>query len=118
MRQAHFDAEAFYRALDNTRENKKLSWKKVAEQAGVSASTLTRLAQGKRPDVDSLAALTGWAGLKADDFMYGARVERVPTSSVDELAALFRADPRLSPEDAAAMETILRTAYERFRKEH
>lgn len=117
MRQAHFDAEAFYRALDKARENNKISWKKVADQAGVSASTLTRLAQGKRPDVDSLAALTAWAGVKADNFMCGPRTEPTSTSPVEEIAALFRADPNLDPGDAQAMETILRTAYERFRKE-
>ena len=60
MPKGYFDADAFFEALDKTRNNKKITWRKVAEEAGVSASTLTRMAQGKRPDVDTLAALAAW----------------------------------------------------------
>ncbi len=38
----------------------------------MSASTLTRMAQGKRPDVDGLAALVAWSGLDADDYVRSA----------------------------------------------
>ena len=48
-----FDAEGFYAALDAIRLGREISWKKVAENAKVSASTLTRMGQGKRPDVPS-----------------------------------------------------------------
>ena len=65
MAKGHFDAEAFYAALDSQRHSRRLNWKQVAREAGISASTLTRIAQGKRPDVDSLAALLTWSGLKA-----------------------------------------------------
>jgi transcriptional regulator with XRE-family HTH domain len=61
MSKAEFDAQGFHRALDAVRAARRLNWKLVAEESGVSASTLTRLAQGRRPDVDSLAALVGWA---------------------------------------------------------
>lgn len=59
--------EAFYHALDGHRQAKRLTWKAVAEQAEVSASTLTRIAQGKRPDVDTMAALCRWSGLSANN---------------------------------------------------
>ena len=68
MPKGHFEAEAFFSALDSQRQSQKLTWKKVAELSGVSASTLTRIAQGKHPDVDSLGALCNWAGLNADIF--------------------------------------------------
>ncbi len=63
-----FDGEAFFAALDGARAARRLTWKKVAEEAAVPASTLTRMSQGRRPDIDSLAALCTWSGLKADDF--------------------------------------------------
>ena len=64
-----FDNEKFYAALDASRVARGLTWKQVATESGVSASTLTRMAQGKRPDVDGLAALLGWSGLRADSFL-------------------------------------------------
>src|SRR4051812_33734083 len=44
-----FDAEAFYAALDAERQGRNLTWKSVANSSGISASTLTRIAQGARP---------------------------------------------------------------------
>jgi transcriptional regulator with XRE-family HTH domain len=49
METTHFDVEAFFAALDAHRQAKKLTWKQVAPETGVSASTLTRIAQGKKP---------------------------------------------------------------------
>jgi len=49
------DVQALYDALDQQRRSKKLSWRQLAGEAGVSPSTLSRMTQGKRPDVDSLA---------------------------------------------------------------
>ena len=64
-----FDTNAFHAALDAVRQARKLNWKQVAAQSGVSRSTLMRMAQGKRPDVDGLAALIAWSGLNADDYV-------------------------------------------------
>ena len=45
-----FDADVLHEALDATREAREKNWKEAAAAAGVrSASTLTRMAQGKRP---------------------------------------------------------------------
>ena len=65
-RRGRFEADAFYAALDAERRDRRYTWKQVAEESQVSASTLTRMAQGRRPDVDSLAALVTWSGLSAD----------------------------------------------------
>ena len=57
-----FDVAALHAALDSERRSRRLTWKDVAAQSGVSASTLTRLSQGRQPDVNSLAALTAGSG--------------------------------------------------------
>ena len=62
-KKARFDGNAFYAALDGERQARQCTWRRVAQESGVSASTLTRIAQGKHPDVDSLAALSAWSGL-------------------------------------------------------
>ncbi len=115
MQKGQFDADAFFDALEKTRINKKITWKKVADDAGVSASTLTRMAQGKRPDVDTLAALAAWAGLRVDNFIQGGEPEKKPENVIEEVAALFRADPSLSPDAKSAIEAIVRTAHEKLK---
>ena len=54
------------------------TWKRVAEESGVSATTLTRISQGKRQDVDSLAALSAWSGLDVDRFVRGGSSKKEP----------------------------------------
>ena len=54
-----FDAAGFFAALDAQRRSTKKTWKQVAGEAGLSASTLTRLAQGHRPDIDWRACFPG-----------------------------------------------------------
>lgn len=116
MTDGQFDAEAFYAALDGVREARKMTWKKVAAESGVSASTLTRMAQGRRPDVNGFAKLLAWSGLKADKFV---RSEGTPTKKPETLAMIstyLRADPHLSKQSAAALEELVKVTYRRLRK--
>ncbi len=114
MSRASFAAEAFFGALDAERQARRLLWKHVAEQAQVSPSTLTRLAQGKRPDVDSLAALVDWAGLKADDFVLRTqgKAEAEPLAMI---STYLRADRNLSPHAADALEKVVKATYQALR---
>ncbi len=108
-----FDGSRFFAALDGVRVSKELTWKRVAELSKVPASTLTRMSQGRKPDVDTLAALCSWSGLKAESFMTSEQIRSEPLA---EMTALFRADPNLTKEGAKALEAILKTAYEQLRK--
>ena len=111
MAKRGFNLDKFHAALNAQRVAKGLTWKEVAQQSGVSASTLTRMAQGKRPDVDGLALLLAWSGLDALLF--------VPTANeaepIAKIAANLRADRHLSEENAKALEDIIQVAYERFK---
>lgn len=113
----NFDAMAFYRALDAERENKRLNWKQLASVTGVSASTLTRMAQGKRPDADSLAKLSAWAGINPADYVDkidGHRSEE----SLTKVLAYFRADANLTKEAAVALEEMVQAAYSRLKNKN
>ena len=90
------------------------NWKEVAGDAKVSASTLTRLAQGHRPDVDGLASLLAWSGLKAEQFIREPSEAEPPTLAM--ISTYLRADPKLSPESANALERIIEAAYEQMRE--
>jgi transcriptional regulator with XRE-family HTH domain len=110
-----FDAAGFFQALDAQRQAKGLLWKDVAREAKISPSTLTRLAQGKRPDVDSLAALLDWAGLSADSFMLRSAPDRQP-EPLTMISTYLRADRSLSPAAADALDKVVKATYEALRE--
>ena len=118
MDQKHgrFDSQGFYDALDATRRSRNLNWKQVAAQSGVSASTLTRMAQGRRPDVDGLAALASWSGLKADDFVRSDSDQGEP-EPLAMISTYLKSDPHLTPEAADALDQLVKATYERMRKD-
>src|SRR5947207_6794303 len=119
MDKEHFDTEGFFAALDAVREAKGRTWKDVAVESGVSASTLTRMAQGKRPDVDGLAALLKWSGLQAEMFIPRGKSEAKKTAEpLAQITAVLRADKSLSKDSAEAIEQILKAAYKRFREKN
>jgi len=110
-----FNGDAFYRALETTVTARSKTWKQVAAETGVSASTLARMAQGRKPDASSLAALSAWAGLNPSDFVQapykGSRPE-----TIAQISTLLRTDPNLDAQSAEAVEAIVKAAYERLRK--
>jgi len=114
-RRGRFDAEAFYVALDAERRSRQQTWKRVAEESQVSASTLTRMAQGRRPDVDSLAALVTWSGLSADAFVRDDQ-ERPDPGALAMISTYLKSDPHLTSEAADALDELIKATYERMRK--
>ena len=112
----HFDVAALHAALDSERRSRRLTWKNVAAQSGVSASTLTRLSQGRQPDVNSLAALTAWLGISADRFMCAKTVDQFGAASpLAQISSIIHRDPHLNPEGAVALEELIRATYARLR---
>ena len=109
----HFDGEAFYAALNAVRLSRQKTWKDVAQESGVSASTLTRIGQGANPDVDGLAALLEWSNLKAEMFIRGAKNEE--PEPIAKITALLRADPNLSSKNAKIIENIVITTYNQLK---
>lgn len=114
-RRGWFDLEGFHAALDAARRAKGLNWKQVAAASGVSASTLTRMSQGKRPDVDGLAALAAWSGLDTDDFVRTEIGERPEPEPLAMISTYLRGDKNLSPEAAAALEAVIKVTYDQLR---
>jgi transcriptional regulator with XRE-family HTH domain len=110
-----FDVTALHAALDSERVARRITWKDVSAASGVSASTLSRLSQGKRPDVDSLAALTGWLGMPADRFMGRRSAAFGSTSPLTQISSILRDDPDLNEDAAAALDEMIKATYARLR---
>jgi transcriptional regulator with XRE-family HTH domain len=109
-----FDVLGFHRTLDGARRAKQMNWKQVAQETGVGASTLTRIARGKAPDAVALAVLAKWANVNPTVFLTD-ETSAATQSSLGEVLGRVRADPTL-PEDVKGMlETVILSAMERAR---
>ncbi len=105
-----FDAKRFYAALDEARLRRGMQWRQVAKEAGVSASTLTRMSQGSRPDVDGLARLLQWSGLHIEPYM--ETVEEAQDAYINTAVSYLRADPSLDTRQAEALANLIRGAWD------
>jgi transcriptional regulator with XRE-family HTH domain len=111
------------RAIRRKREEAGLSLRDVANETGVSASTLSRIENGTgKPDADNIARLTGWLEVPIERVMSGqpegdeskavVYFPQEPTPSIVE--AHLRADRNLTPETAQALSELFRVAYAQF----
>lgn len=109
-----FDSRSFYQALAATVKQRAVTWKDVSRATGVSATTLTRMAQGRQPDAAGMASLSAWSGLNPADYVkIEQRAERADALAV--ISTVLRGDQNLSPEAAEAIDVMVQSAYERLR---
>src|SRR2546426_1567836 len=111
-------------AVRRRREERGLSLRDVADQTGVSASTLSRIENGTgKPDADNIARLAAWLDMPIERVMHhGSRstsdpkpVVYYPHESTPEIIeAHLRADRQLTPETAKALSELFRVAYAQF----
>jgi len=114
------------RAIRRRREEMGLSLRDVADETGVSASTLSRIENGTgKPDADNIARLTGWLNMPMERVM-GAHTGHVagdadspvvyfPQEAMPDIVeAHLRADRNLTPETAKALSELFRVAYAQF----
>jgi transcriptional regulator with XRE-family HTH domain len=107
MASQHFDVAGFLAALNGVRRSRNLTWRQVALAADVSPSSLTRMAKGSRPDIDTIASLASWASLSPAAFFPRNDAE----SPLSMVTAYIHRDPDLTPEAASALEQLVRTTY-------
>ncbi len=115
MPETTVDIQAFYAALDQKRRAAGLSWRVLAHELDISPSTFTRMAQGRRPDVDTFATLLRWLGMPAEAFM--RPTGQAASGSPEPLAMIstyLRSARNIRPEDAEALEDIIQAVYRRL----
>ena len=111
-------------AVSRRREEQGMSLRDVAEETGVSASTLSRIENGTgKPDADNIARLAAWLDMPIERVLHhGPRsaadpkpVVYYPHESTPEIVeAHLRADRHLTPETAKALSELFRVAYTQF----
>jgi transcriptional regulator with XRE-family HTH domain len=62
------DTKALMRSVEAIMRHRGLGYRDVAQETGLSASTLTRVGHGRKPDADALCSLLAWIGYDVSSF--------------------------------------------------
>jgi transcriptional regulator with XRE-family HTH domain len=85
----------------------------AAEMGNVSPSTLSRVENGNKPDMDTFLLLCDWLDVPPAKFFYSTmnrdQIDQLPAS--DSIAFLLRADRNLDPATANVLATLVKAAY-------
>lgn len=114
------DVRLLHTALDKARESRGLSWRQLAKEIGVSASTISRMANDLKPDLTAFAAMTTWLKMPSEEFYAGRAAEASDEQPdlVAQLVPLLRARKDLSSNDVEYLEDVIAAAARRFRAEN
>jgi transcriptional regulator with XRE-family HTH domain len=88
----------------------KLSIRQAAEDAGVSFSTLSRVEAGAQPDLATFLQLCAWLGERPERF-FRPNAQRI-SDTIDQVTSHLIADPRLSPDAAERIVSVVRDLYD------
>jgi transcriptional regulator with XRE-family HTH domain len=95
--------------LKNKRAEKGL--RAVADEiGGVSAATLSRIEQGKIPDVDTFIRICKWLNVPTDTFILSDSKKKSP-STKDQVVAHLRAERELSKDTVNMLIKMIDMAY-------
>lgn len=107
---AGIEASELGRLLRQARLEQGLSLRQAAEAADVSFSTLSRVEAGAHPDLTSFLKLTAWLGVGPESFLRPTPTKQ-GERSIEVVAHHLMTDPRLSPEAAQQIVTVVREMY-------
>lgn len=80
------------------------------EMNGIGISTLSRIENGKIPDVETFLAICYWLGVSPNEFMKKSDENMAP-DKIDEVEGHLRADQNLDPELAHVLAEFMKRAY-------
>jgi transcriptional regulator with XRE-family HTH domain len=91
--------------------------RQTAEEIGsISPSTLSRVENGKLPDMDTFLRLCDWLVVDPGQFLRNTNETEEPQMKTAEIVeAHLRADKELNPETAEALATMVKAAYKAVR---
>ncbi|MEH1802141.1 MAG: helix-turn-helix transcriptional regulator [Nostoc sp.] len=81
----------------------------IAELGSASPSTLSRVENGKMPDMETFLALCNWLQVPPAEFF--KNTEEVQLSTPDAIAIQLQADNNLDPAIANALASLIKAAY-------
>ncbi len=104
------DLDALSALLKLRRDETSLSVRQAAASAGVSFMTLSRVESGSQPDLTTFLKLCSWLQVEPERFfLRGARRSK---DTLEEVTSHLATDPRLDPEAAGKIASVVRDMYE------
>lgn len=91
--------------------------RQTAQEIGnISPSTLSRVENGKLPDMDTFLRLCDWLEVDPGRFLRSTGTNEEPQMETAEIVeAHLRADKELDPDTAEALATMIKAAYKAVR---
>jgi len=104
-----FDDAGFYQAIETRRQSENLSWRQLGRKLGLSPSTFSRLARGRRPDIETFLRLLAWLNLPAEAFMKNlSETSTNPTQdTLAVIATALRRDRAIPAREAGARRLLI-----------
>jgi len=110
MPQNLIDVGSLIATLDAERQARRLSWRQLAFEADVSASSLTRMQQGKSPDVNTFSALTAWLNIPAERFFRNKPETSEEDDPIAVISTLLRGKKKPNPKAMKALQELVNAA--------
>lgn len=113
--QSILNSELLSTLLKSKRGKKAL--RETAEEIGdISAATLSRIEQGKLPDVETFISICKWLDVSTDMFIIGDKPHITKVSEKDLLVCQLRASRELDKDTIEAMIKMIDLAFTKVRK--
>jgi transcriptional regulator with XRE-family HTH domain len=110
---------ALLRARRGTRGLRAVAEEITAKCGPVSSSTLSRIEQGKVPDLDTFVRLCKWLEVPTERLMFGDKEPKRShgqVSTAEVIKAHLRADRTLDPSTAEALVNMIQLVYDAAKK--
>lgn len=113
--QSTLNTEKFSSAIKSKRGKKGL--RETAEEIGnISAATLSRIEQGKLPDVETFIRICKWLKVPTDTFITGKKSSLSELSEKDRIAFQLRSSKELDGDTVNALISMLDVAYHKLKR--
>lgn len=106
---SHLNSEALAEALRERRVSTGLSIRRAADAADVSFMTLSRVESGGQPDLATFLRLCAWLRVPPERFFITSAPRDTATPEI--VATHLLEDPRLEPEAASRIASVVRDMY-------
>lgn len=103
------NTKLFAQTIKGKRANNGL--RAAAKDIGISFTTLSRIEQGKVPDVDTFVRICKWLNTSTDTFIIGTSKKTKEISNKEQIVAHLRADKELNKDTINMLIKMIDLAY-------
>jgi len=107
---------ALLSSMVKTKRGKQGLRETAAEIGDISAATLSRIEQGKLPDVETFILICNWLNVPTDTFITGDKTQVSKASEKDLLLYQLRASRELDQDTIDTMVKMIELAFTKVRK--